>query len=380
MKADTISFATGNTNPETFPADAFADAAGRAARAMVEALSTYPGQKGHEGLRRLMAQREMDREGVTVDPDHILITNGSMQAVTLAVESQCTGSDDIVVMEELSYSGSIVAFGAMGITMAGVPVDEEGMRMDALEETLDRLAREGRPPRCIYTLATYQNPTGTVMPLERRLRLVELARRHGVTVVEDNCYGDVHYEGEVPPALYALDDAPGQIYLCSLSKIFAPGVRLGYMVVRPPMLERVLSRRHDAGPNTLASAIVHEYLKERLWDHVAMANRSLKVKRDTMVAALQRELGNECSVARPPGGLFIWVRLPDDVDPDRMIAAGMEHGVEVAHGSEFHVRNDAGPCIRLAFGFPAVDEIEEGVRRLGAGLRAARGSADRQGS
>ena len=122
-----------------------------------------------EGLRRLMARREMDREGITVDPEHVLITNGSMQAVTLAVETLCTGEDDVVVMEELSYSGSIVAFGSMGIEMAGVPVDGDGMVMEALEETLEALARQGRRPRCIYTLATYQNPTGTVMPRSRRL-------------------------------------------------------------------------------------------------------------------------------------------------------------------------------------------------------------------
>ncbi len=369
-----ISFATGNTNPETFPIGELADVAGEVVRTMAEDLSTYPGSLGHEGLRRLMAQRETDREGIAVDPDHVLITNGSMQSVTLAVETLLGGTDDVVVMEELSYSGSIVAFRSMGIEMAGVPVDGDGMRTDALEETLERLHREGRPPRCIYTLATYQNPTGTVMPRARRLELVALARRYGVPVVEDNCYGDVHYEGDVPAAFYALDDSADQIYLCSLSKIFAPGVRLGYMVVRPPMLERVLAKRHDAGPNTLASAITHAYLKGRLWEHVAMANRGLKVKRDAMVDALQRELGNACTVSRPPGGLFIWVTMPDDVDTGTLLAAAEECGVEVADGSEFHVRNDAGPAIRLAFGYPPVEEIEEGVRRLGAALRAARGS------
>lgn len=370
-----ISFATGNTNPETFPSGDFADAAATVMRSMTDLLSTYPGQLGHEGLRKLMAQRETDREGVTVDPDHVLITNGSMQSVTLAVETLCSGPGSSVVMEELSYSGSIVAFRSMGIDMVGIPVDGNGMRMDALEETLERRAREGRPPRLIYTLATYQNPTGTVMPLDRRLRLIELARRYEIPVVEDNCYGDVHYEGDVPPAFYALDDAPEQIYLCSLSKIFAPGVRLGYMVVRPPMLERVLARRHDAGPNTLASAITHAYLKDRLWDHVAMANRALKTKRDAMVSALQLELGNECMVSLPPGGLFVWVVLPDDVDPQHLIGVALDHGVEVADGSAFHVTNDAGPCIRLAFGYPKVDEITEGARRLGTSLRKVRGSA-----
>ncbi len=372
---DLISFATGNTNPETFPADGFADAAQRAICNMTVALNTYPGKLGHDGLRALMAQREMEREGAAVDPEHILITNGSMQAITLAVEALRTGHDDIVVMEEYCYVGSIRAFEAMGIEMAGVPLDQEGMRMDALAETLDRLADEGRRPRCIYTLATYQNPTDAVMSRERRLQLIELARCHDVPVIEDNCYGDVHYDGDKPQALYALDDDPRQIYLCSLSKIFAPGVRLGYLVVRPPMLEKVLAKRNDAGPNTLASAITHEYLKDRLWQHVEMANDGLKVKRDTMLAALHRQLGNECAVSQPPGGLFIWIRLPDDVDPGRLKEIAVDNGVDFAHGSDFHIRNDAGPHIRLAFGFPSVAEIEEGVSRLGKSVRQAKGSA-----
>jgi 2-aminoadipate transaminase len=278
-------------------------------------------------------------------------------------------------MEEYCYVGSIRAFEAMGIEMAGVPQDDEGMRMDALAETLARLKDEGRKPRCIYTLATYQNPTGAVMSRERRLKLVELAREYDIPVIEDNCYGDVHYDGEKPPALYALDDDPRQIYLCSLSKIFAPGVRLGYLLVRPPMLDKVLAKRNDAGPNTLASAVTHEYLKDRLWQHVEMANQALKVKRDTMIASLNRQLGNECIVSHPPGGLFIWVKLPDDVDPGRLKEIAVERGVDFAHGSDFHIRNDAGPYIRLAFGFPTVDEIEEGAVRLGESLRQARGSA-----
>jgi len=146
---DVISFAIGNTNPETFPTDAFAEAAKTAVSDLTVALNTYPGKLGHEGLRQLMAQREMDREGVTVDPDNILITNGSMQAINLAVEALCTGKDDVIVLEEYTYAGSIIYFNTMGIAMEGVPVDEEGMRVDALAETLERLEAEGRKPRCI---------------------------------------------------------------------------------------------------------------------------------------------------------------------------------------------------------------------------------------
>ena len=147
--------------------------------------------------------------------------------------------------------------------------------------------------------------------MKRRAALLAAAKRHGCLIVEDNCYGDVHYDGGKPPALYAMDDYPDQIYLCSLSKIFAPGVRLGYVLVRPPLLDRILARRHDAGPNTLAAAIAAEYLEPDLWGHVERANAALRVKRDAMLAALEAHLGNYCSWSRPAGGLFIWVRLPD---------------------------------------------------------------------
>ena len=372
---DAIGFATGNTNPGTFPTETFAEAARRAVSDLTVGLNTYPGDLGHEGLRMLMAQREFDREGVAVDPGHMLVTNGSMQAIMLATDALRDGRDDIVVMEEYCYVGTIRAYRESGIEMVGVPLDERGMRMDALADTLNRLADDGRKPRFIYTLATYQNPTGAVLPTDRRLRMIELAREHDIPIVEDNCYGDVHYDGDKPPALYALDDDPRQIYLCSLSKIFAPGVRLGYLVARPPMLERIVAKRMDAGPNTLASAVTHEYLRDRLWEHVEMANVALRAKRDAMVDGLRRHLGNECAVTNPPGGLFVWVRLPDDVDPGAFRAAGNRNGVDVAHGSDFHVRGDAGPFIRLAFGFPGLDEIEEGCARLGRSLRETRDSA-----
>ena len=338
-------------------------------------LNRYPGKFGHEGLRRLMAEREFDREGVRIDPERIILTNGSMQAITLVTETLCKGQDDLVVMEDYCYVGTIKYFNATGIEMAGVPVDAQGMRMDALAETLERLDGEGRPPRFIYTLATYQNPTGAMMPRERRLELIELARRHDCYVVEDNCYADVHFEGEKPPALYALDDDPRQIYLCSLSKIFAPGVRLGYLTAAPAVLERILAKRNDAGPNTLAAAITHEYLHDRLWEHIDMVKAALKVKRDAMLAGLEAHLGNQCSFSRPVGGLFTWVRLPDDVDIARLQVIAADNDVNFAHGSNFHIRNDAGPYIRLAFGFPTVAEIEAGMARLGESVRAARGAA-----
>ena len=365
-------FSTGTTNPETFPVEALAEAAARAVRSYGVELNTYPGSLGHEGLRHLMARREFDREGVRLDPERIALTNGSMQAVTLVAEALCEGRDDVVLMEEYCYSGTISAYRSLGIEMVGLPVDGGGMRTDALENALERLREEGRSPRFVYVLATYQNPTGSVMPLERRRDLLRIASAHGCIVVEDNCYGDVHYEGEKVPALYALDDGPQQVYLCSLSKIFAPGVRLGYVTASSAELfDRIMDRRHDAGPNTFAAAVTAEYLGDRLWEHVEMANRALREKRDAMLGALETRLGNTCSWSRPPGGLFIWVRLPDGSDVNRIEALAAEQEVSFSQGALFHVAGKGGPHIRLAFGFARVPDIHEGIARLARCIEAA---------
>ena len=361
-----MDFSTGTTNPETFPTEALAEAAAQAIREQGVSLNTYPGSFGHEGLRRLMAKRELDREGVALDPERIMLTNGSMQAVTLVAEALCEGHDDVVVMEEYCYSGTISAYKTLGIEMEGVPVDGNGMKMDALAATLARLHKQNRAPRFIYTLPTYQNPTGAVMPRERRLELLRLAREYDCIVVEDNCYGDVHFEDSAKPAaLYALDDGPNQIYLCSLSKIFCPGVRLGYLTATSDkLLERVRARRHDAGPNTLAAAISAQYLENNLWEHCERANVSLKEKRDAMLDALEIELGNLCSWSHPPGGLFIWVQVPEDVDRVKLERLAAEREVSFAHGWDFHIHAGGGQFIRLAFGWAKVADIREGIARL----------------
>ena len=368
-------FAVGSTNPETFPTEAFAEAAAAAIRKSGPMLSFYPGGFGNPELRAQMAERESTREGVPVSADHIALMHGSMQGVTVVADAFRKFSDDTVVMEEFSYSGTISAFKGMRYKMIGIPVDNEGMRMDALEECLTRLHAEGKPPRFIYTLATYQNPTGTVMPKARRLQLVELATRFGIPLVEDNCYGDVHYDGAKEPALYTLDPRPESIYIGSLSKIFAPGVRLGYLYARPPMLEKLVGRRFDCGPNSLAAAIMAEYLRGRLWEHIEMANAKLKEKRDAMMEALDASLGNVCQISQPPGGLFIWIRLPDDVDRVRLAQLAEERSVGYAKGANFHVHNADVPFLRLAFGHVPTDLIREGIPVLASCIEDARTTA-----
>ena len=367
----TYDFGSGRTDPASFPVAELVAAAQHAIPEVGSDFVNYPGDLGHQGLREILATRESDREGVDVSPDHISLTNGSFQAVTLVAEALMEKPGDIIVTEELTYSGTIGAYKRMGAQLVGVPLDEDGMSVEALDRTLADLHERGTPPRFVYTLATYQNPTGIVMPRARRLQLLEVARKYDAVVLEDNCYGDVHFEGEKELALYTLDDGPNVVYLCSLSKIFGPGVRLGYLYARPPMLERILDRRYDGGNSLLAAAICAAYFKDRMWDHIETRNAILKRKRDAIFAALEQYGGDLCSWSRPVGGLFIWVGFPPSVNRDELVRLLAENRVLYAPGSSFHIHGHDVPFLRLAFGFIAQGDIEEGIRRLVECIRGA---------
>lgn len=367
-------FGSGRSNPETFPVKALQDAAVRVIEQELEELNDYPGKLGYRPLREAMAKRESEREGVPVDPDHIMLTNGSMQAVTLVAEALQDAPGDTCIVEEFSYPGTLAAYRSLKLDMVGIPLCEEGMKLDVLEKELERLSAEDRLPKFIYTITTYQNPTGFTMPAERRRELIDIARRFDVPLVEDNCYGDVHYEGPVAPAIYALDDDPRHIYLCSLSKILAPGLRLGYVLARPPMLEKIMARRHDAGSNTLAAAIVAEFYRNGIWEHTNFGNEALKVKRDLTLDLLESELSDQCVWSHPVGGLFIWVRIPDDVNGKQLLEAANEKGFHYLPGISFHYQNAKVPYLRLAFGHLTEQQIREGIPILAQCIRENRTS------
>ncbi|MBT4100066.1 MAG: PLP-dependent aminotransferase family protein [Gemmatimonadetes bacterium] len=372
-------FGSGCTNPDTFPVEKLAAAAAAGIREVGVDFTRYPGDLGHLGMREMLARRESEREGVQVDPDHMVLTNGSMQGVTLTAEAFLVdGEENVIITEELTYSGTIGAYRRLGVRMAGVHVDEQGMCIDHLEETLKDLQRAGTTPRFIYTLPTYQNPTGSVMPRSRRLQLLDVAHRFGVPIVEDNCYADVHFEGAKEPALYALDDTDHpHIYLCSLSKILGPGVRLGYVYARQPMLQKVLDRRYDGGNSLLTASVLASFFGDGLWDHVEQMNGPLKQKRDAVFAGLEQNVKDICTWSHPVGGLFIWVHLPHDIDHSRLRQLADAARVRYAAGSAFHIDGLALPNLRLAFGYPPLEAIHEGVPILADCIRQACGASDR---
>ena len=372
MPDQVFDFAVGRTNPETVPVARLQRAAREAIANEYAELTEYHGKLGHPGLRAAMARRESEREDIAVDPDQLSLMNGSMQAVTLVAEA-LTQPGDAVICEEFTYSGTIAAYRTLGIDMVGLPVDADGMRVEVLEAKLGELG-EARKPKFIYALTTYQNPTGINMSVDRRRALIDIARRHDIPVVEDNCYGDVHFDGDKPPALYALSDWDRIIYMCSLSKILGPGLRLGYLYAKGPLFDTILARRHDAGGNYLAAAVVAELYKDGVWEITEELNEALKVKKNLVVEGLADTGSDVCVTSNPPGGLFVWVRFPDDVDQHKLLRLAAERNFRYAPGANFHIHGQNVPYLRLAFGHVPDDVIREGMPVLAQCLREARTS------
>jgi 2-aminoadipate transaminase len=237
------------------------------------------------------------------------------------------------------------------------------MNIDLLAEKLRDLQGQNIKPKFIYTIASNQNPTGTNMSVPRRKRLISLAREYELLIVEDDCYADLHFEGDPPPpCIYALADFSNVIYIGSFSKILGPGVRLGYLSASEELLTQILSLKIDGGTSNLAAYIVGTFLKNKLWEHLETVNKIIKTKRDAVMEALDHYSPEAFEWwTRPTGGLFIWIKLPDTTDTPSLWKMLDERGVHLAPGRAFHSRGKEVPFLRIAFGYPTVADIQEGV-------------------
>ena len=368
----TFNFGAGNPDPGVFPARDLSESARRVISRLGQDLARYPEQRGVPELRAI-AQERFERNHKMRPPlDDVVITNGAMQGLQLSAQGLARPGDSVIV-EEFTYVGTIRVFKQLGLELVPVPLDDHGMRMDALADVLEHQAQIQRKPAFIYTTASYQNPTGTTQPLERRRRLVDLARRHGVPIVEDDTYGDISFEPLLEPAIYTLAE-PGQVmYIGSFSKILGPGVRLGFFVAPEAITARLLPWKMDGGTSALSQLIAAEYLKDHLWQHVDEGRAAVKEKRNALLDALEAEFGGLEGMhwTQPDGGLFLWIRLPEQVDRLRLQELATARGITYATGQSFHALNHDVPYLRLAFGWIAIDDIAEGVRVLAECVRQA---------
>jgi 2-aminoadipate transaminase len=369
-RADIISLAGGLPDTSSFPAESFAAIMGRVAVESTARSLQYGPTEGLAVLKRCIGE-VMAEEGMHIDPEEVLVTTGGQQVIDLVCKT-LVDPGDVIVAEAPTYPGAVPTFCSYQAEVVQISLDADGMRVDELEATLDRLAAQGRRPKFIYTVPTFQNPAGTTMSLPRRRRLVEVARERELLVLEDNPYGLLRYEGDPLPTLYALDGGDFVIYLGTFSKILSPGVRLGWSVGPRPVLEKmnIGKQASDLCSSSLTQLFVAAYFDSGRWqDYVHSLREIYRRRRDVMLDSLAECLGPECSWTHPQGGLFIWVTLPDYIDTTDLLARALDEHVAFVPGRAAFLDGRGASSMRLNFSGVGEADIREGVRRIGEVVR-----------
>jgi 2-aminoadipate transaminase len=358
-----FNFIGGHNDPVHIPVDAMADAAAAVIRREGSKLAMYnlaQGPQGYEGLRDFVAAKLSGHRGIPCTRDDILITSGSGQGMDIAARLFLERGDTVLV-EEYSYGGALTKLNKAGLNIVGVPLDEHGIRVDALAGILDGLRARGVRPKYLYTIPTIQNPTGSVLPLERRHQLLALAREHNVLIFEDECYADLVWSGESPPALYALGP-DCVVHIGSFSKTLAPALRVGYAIAPWPILSRMIAAKGDSGTGAVDQMVVAEYFSREFDNHVRRLTGVLHEKRDTMIEAVERHFGTAAELWRPEGGIFLWLKLPDSVDVRKLIKPAADAGIAFNPGPKWACDGEAAKSyLRLCFGLPDKQTIRDGV-------------------
>lgn len=371
-QADLISLAGGLPAPEVFPVDEYRRAFEWVLETNGRAALQYATTEGYAPLREWIASR-MQAKGVACAAHDVLITNGSQQALDLVARVLINPGDRIVV-ENPSYLGALQAFSQYEPAYSVVPMDEDGMRMDALEQILadDRAGRTPQRIKFIYAVPTFQNPTGRTLTLERRRQLAALADRFGVPVVEDDPYGELRYAGEPLPLVKSFDTCGNVVYLGTFSKILAPGFRLGWVMGSPALLEVLTSAKQPSdlhtgiGPQMATHKVVEDGFVDR---HVETVKALYRERRDVMLQAIEEHFPSEARYTRPRGGMFVWAELPERMNTRELLLEAVQEKVAFVPGQGFHADGSGTNTMRLNFSMVAPDKIREGVRRLGRAIQ-----------
>ena len=385
-RADVISLAGGLPDTTTFEPERYAKLMSEVAAESTARALQYGPTEGMAAAVECIVE-VMAAEGTLVDPAEVIVTTGGQQVIDLVCKT-LIDPGDVIVAEAPTYPGAVPTFSAYQAEVAQIEIDGDGMPIDELERTLDRLKAEGRTPKFIYTIPNFQNPGGVTMSLARRRRLVEVARERELLVLEDNPYGLLRYEGDPLPTLYSLDAAAvGRggasdlvIYLGTFSKILSPGLRLGWAVAPRPVLEKLNLGKQGADlcSSPVTQLFVAAYFKERgrdggsAWrEYVERLKDLYRRRRDVMLEALEEHFGEGGRWTRPQGGLFIWATLDERIDTTDLLAlARKREGVAFVPGRAAYMDGRSGSCsMRLNFAGVPDDEIREGVRRIGRAVR-----------
>lgn len=370
---DVISFAGGLPAPDVFPVDEIQDACIRVLRNQSALALQYGSTEGYLPLREMIA-RHSARLGFEVNPDNLMITSGSQQALDLLGKIFINGGDRILV-ESPTYLGALQAWNAYGAEYVPVSSDENGMDTDALEEAL----RTG--PKFIYVLPNFQNPTGVTLSLERRKKLVELADRYGVPIIEDDPYGQLRFEGDHLPSVEVLDAeyqtnsgsyTGNVIYLSTFSKVLSPGLRLAWVVAPPEVIRKLVQAKQGADLHTSVfnQMIALEVSQHGFLDkHVQKIIEVYRERRDVMLDALEEHMPKGISWTRPQGGLFLWVSVPEHINTANLMIEAVQEKVAFVPGESFFPCGGGQNTMRMNFSYSNPQLINEGIGRLARVLR-----------
>ncbi len=360
-------FIGGHNDADQVPPDALIKAANDVLTREGRTLATYglaSGPQGYRPLREFLAQKLKRTAGISCSADEILITSGSLQALDL-VNGILLSRGDTVIVEQASYQGALTRLARLGVNAVGIPLDADGMRMDALASALDDLKRRGVRPKYIYTIPTVQNPTGTILSEARRRDMLRLAGEYGVPIFEDDCYADLIWDGRRPPALYSMSRNGGVIHIGSFSKSIAPALRVGYIVAEWELLSRMLAIKTDAGSGALEQMVLGEFCPAQFDVHVPELTRGLRKKLETLMDALDEQFGTAAEFDDPRGGIFLWVKLPDQVDTLKLFQSALAAGVAINPGPEWSTdKGYSKSRTRLCFANASHEAIRAGVAAL----------------
>jgi 2-aminoadipate transaminase len=365
-RPEVISLAGGLPDTATFPPESFAAQMTRIAQESAAEALQYGPTEGFAQTKECIRE-VMRAEGMDPDLDDIIVTTGGQQAIDLVAKT-LVDPGDVVIAEAPTYPGAVPVFCSYEAETIQVAVDGDGMITEELEAVLDTLAAEGRRPKFIYSVPTFQNPAGQTLSAERRRRLVEIVRERELLLVEDNPYGLLRYEGEPQESLYSLDGGDYVLYLGTFSKILSPGIRLGWMCAPPPVMAKVVlgKQASDLCTSTLSQYFVHEYFGEGRWrEYVDSLCDVYRERRDAMLDALTSYFPESATWSRPEGGLFLWATLPSYIDTTDLLARALRENVAFVPGAAAFVDGRGQSSMRLNFSASGPDEIQEGIKRIG---------------
>jgi 2-aminoadipate transaminase len=369
----TVVFGAGEPDPATLPIEGLVAAARRALQKDGVGSLRYGGAQGDVLMRAWLADRLNAQEGAGVGPQNFFLTNGSGQAIQMVITA-FVDPGDTVLTESPSYPAAMRVMRAYGGTVAGVEMDSEGVCTDALEETIRRLQAEGRAPRLFYTLPTFHNPAGVTTSLSRREVVAELCDRHSILIMEDDAYGEIRVDGQRLPSYYKLTGGQGALRLSTVSKMLAPGLRIGWVTARTDFIDALVQLRFDGGLSPFLIRTVAEFCASG--DEDAHLGRMIPVyreKRDRMISSLSERCARHVSWVQPDGGFFLWIKLADHVDSAALTRAMAAECVAARPGTQFFPDGDGRGYLRLCYSTTSVAEIEEGIQRLGRALDKSAG-------